>query len=45
LRDMSAPKAEAESIVSAVANRTIFFMTIPIRLKDQSDSGAPKDKR
>jgi hypothetical protein len=45
LSDMSAPKAEAETIVSAVANKTIFFMTIPTRLKGQSDSGAPEDKR
>ena len=45
LSDMSAAKAEAETIVSALANSTIFFMTIPTRLNDQSDLDAPTDKR
>src|SRR5665213_183712 len=37
----SAARAEPETIASAVANKTIFFMTIPTRFKDQSDSGVP----
>src|SRR5215213_9311199 len=44
-RDISAANAGADTIASAVANNTIFFMTIPITFKDQSDSGAPRDKR
>jgi hypothetical protein len=40
----SAARAEPDTIASAVANKTNFFMTIPIKLsKDQPNSGeAPR---
>ena len=44
-KDISAARAGADIIASVVANKAIFFMTIPIRFKDQPDSGAPRDKR
>jgi hypothetical protein len=42
---MSAARAEPDTIASAVANKTVFFMTIPTSSKDQSDSGATQGKR
>src|SRR3954463_6352712 len=41
LTAMSAARAEPESSASAVASKTIFFMTIPI-VTDQSDFEGPK---
>jgi hypothetical protein len=38
----SAAKADPDTIVSAVANKTNFFMTIPTTFKGQSDSGVPQ---
>jgi hypothetical protein len=35
LSGMSAARAEPDTIASAVASKTIFFMTIPIVFKDQ----------
>jgi hypothetical protein len=42
---ISAARAEPDTVASAVANKIIFFMTIPTSAKDQSDSGAPQGKR
>ena len=43
---ISAAKAEPETIASAVANNTIFFMTIPITFPRFSPVPAPpRDKR
>src|SRR3954466_4071133 len=42
LTAISAARAGADTIASAVANNTIFFMTtIPIRFQDQSDPAPP----
>ena len=41
-RGISAAKAEPDTIASAVANKTHFFMTIPITFQNQSDFGAPR---
>src|SRR5882757_6735628 len=42
LTRISAAKAEPDTSVSAVANNTSFFMTIPITLLEQSRSGGPQ---
>src|SRR3979409_2664311 len=39
---ISAAKAEPDTIASAVANKTPFFMTTPITFQDQSGSGVPQ---
>jgi hypothetical protein len=44
-RAISAAKAEPDTVASAVANKTNFFMTIPTSAKNQSDTGAPQGKR
>ena len=45
LTGISAAKAEPETIASAVANNTIFFMTIPITFQDSPVPAPPKGKR
>ena len=45
LTAISAAKAEPETIASAVANNTIFFMTIPINFQDSPVPAPPKGKR
>jgi hypothetical protein len=38
---MSAAKADPETIASAVANNTIFFMSIPITFQEPARSRTP----
>jgi hypothetical protein len=38
----SAAKTDPDTIASAVANKTSFFMTIPTPFQGQPDSGAPQ---
>ncbi len=42
---ISAAKADPDTIASAVANKTSFFMTIPITLLDSPVPAAPQGKR
>ena len=41
---ISAARAEPDTIASAVANKTSFFMTIPITLLDSPVPAAPQGK-
>jgi hypothetical protein len=42
---MSAARAEPDTIASAVASKTNFFMTIPITFQGQSDFPAPQGQQ
>jgi hypothetical protein len=42
---MSAARAEPDTIASAVASKTIFFMTIPIRFQKSVRFRRPREKR